>query len=128
MVMYIQHIIWRFVKYKPYQFRLMDVRYNIMKYLILGNCDHLIKFILFGDEKNKDENGYKENKENEKVFGHIPRNRAWPGKKFIKDDDIDHLDHLNISKVSKLKKRDELSKLNLENNLELAIYICEGKF
>src|SRR6185312_472841 len=67
MVIYIQHIIWRFVKHKPDQYRLLDVRHNIMKNLILGDCDHLIKFILFGDEENKDKNSNNE-KEKEQVI------------------------------------------------------------
>ena len=49
--MNIQHIVWRFAKHKPDQYRLLDVRHNIMKNLILGDCQHLIKFILFGDEE-----------------------------------------------------------------------------
>ncbi|CAG8453561.1 13580_t:CDS:10 [Rhizophagus irregularis] len=36
MVVYINHIIWRFIKYKPDDFRLLDVRRNVMKNLILG--------------------------------------------------------------------------------------------
>ncbi|PKK62583.1 hypothetical protein RhiirC2_790159 [Rhizophagus irregularis] len=36
MVVYINHIIWRFIKYKPDDFRLLDVRRNDMKNLILG--------------------------------------------------------------------------------------------
>ncbi|PKK62319.1 hypothetical protein RhiirC2_759707, partial [Rhizophagus irregularis] len=52
MVAYINRIIWRFIKYKPDDFRLLDVRRNVMKNLILGDCDHLIKFILFGDNVN----------------------------------------------------------------------------
>jgi len=55
--MYINHIIWRFVDHNPDQFRLLDVRHNVMKNLILGDCDHLIKYILFGnDEKPPNKN------------------------------------------------------------------------
>ncbi|GBC23046.2 hypothetical protein GLOIN_2v848825 [Rhizophagus irregularis DAOM 181602=DAOM 197198] len=42
-------IVWRFVKKKPEIFKLMDVRYNVMSYLIRGGCNYLIKFILFGE-------------------------------------------------------------------------------
>ena len=51
--MYIEHIVWRFVKYKPGRFKLLDVRYNFIKNLILGDCNNLIRFILFGDEENE---------------------------------------------------------------------------
>ncbi|GES84549.1 hypothetical protein GLOIN_2v1769896 [Rhizophagus clarus] len=50
-VAYIEHIVWRFIKHDPDQFKLLNVRRNVMKILILGNCSHLIKFILFGDDK-----------------------------------------------------------------------------
>jgi len=33
-----------------------------MKILILGNCDHLIKFILFGDEETVDDKNICEEK------------------------------------------------------------------
>ncbi|CAI2173626.1 3244_t:CDS:10 [Funneliformis geosporum] len=51
MVMYINHIVWRYINHKPDQYRLLDVRHNVMKNLILGDCDHLIKFILFGSKE-----------------------------------------------------------------------------
>ena len=39
-----------------------------MKILILGNCNHLIKFILFGDEETiEDKDGHYEKKETKKV-------------------------------------------------------------
>jgi hypothetical protein len=46
-----------------------------MKNLILGDCDHLIKFILFGN--NDDDN--KANKL------HIPRKTFWKNRKTIND-------------------------------------------
>ena len=51
MITYIKFIVWRFAKNEPENFKLLDVRYNVIKNLILGDCDRLIKFILFGDEK-----------------------------------------------------------------------------
>uniref|UniRef100_U9V1P4 Uncharacterized protein n=1 Tax=Rhizophagus irregularis (strain DAOM 181602 / DAOM 197198 / MUCL 43194) TaxID=747089 RepID=U9V1P4_RHIID len=42
----------------------------------------------------------------------IPSNKLWPGKMFLKDDDLDFD-----------KREDELP----ENNMELAIYYCRGK-
>ena len=56
MVMYINHTIWRFVKHKPDQYRLLDVRHDVMKNLILGDCDDLIKFVetqLLSKSRNK---------------------------------------------------------------------------
>ncbi|CAB4429799.1 unnamed protein product [Rhizophagus irregularis] len=108
MVTYIKHIVWKFVKYEPQNFKLLDVRYNIMKNLILGDCDNLIKFILFGD----DETYKNKNKE----IGHIPSNKLWPGKKFLRDDDLDFDKRKNVSKINEL-----------QNNMELAIYHCKGK-
>ncbi|PKY16212.1 hypothetical protein RhiirB3_428548 [Rhizophagus irregularis] len=70
MVAYINCIIWRFIKYKPDDFKLLDVQRNVMKNLVLGNCDHLIKFILFGNDDDV-------NKANKL---HIPRKTFWKKK------------------------------------------------
>ncbi|CAG8599970.1 4056_t:CDS:10 [Rhizophagus irregularis] len=51
----LEHIRKRYKK----NFRLLDVRYNLMKNLILADCNRLIKF------------------------------KSWPGKNFLKDDDFD---------------------------------------
>ncbi|GET57451.1 hypothetical protein GLOIN_2v1769888 [Rhizophagus irregularis DAOM 181602=DAOM 197198] len=80
MFSYIEHIVWKFAKYEPENFRLLDVRYNVMKNLILGDCDYLIKFILFGDEEETTESS---------VVRHIPNSELWPGKMFLRDDDLD---------------------------------------
>ncbi|CAG8586203.1 2807_t:CDS:10 [Funneliformis caledonium] len=48
MVKYINHIVWRYTAKRPQRYRLLDVRYRIMKNLILGNCNHLIHYLLFG--------------------------------------------------------------------------------
>src|SRR6266498_5502443 len=82
MITYTKHIVWRFAKHEPQNFRLLDVRHNIMKNLILGDCNHLIKFILFGDKETVEKN------KNEK-YRHIPNNKLWPGKNFLMDDDLD---------------------------------------
>ncbi|CAB5320432.1 unnamed protein product [Rhizophagus irregularis] len=103
---YIEHIIWRFAKYEPEKFRLLDVRYNLMKSLILADCDRLIKFILFG---------YEETAKNKIDYRHVPSNKLWPGKKFLKDDDF------NFG-----GERDHELKIP-ENNMELAIYYCRGR-
>ncbi|RGB38581.1 hypothetical protein C1646_812538 [Rhizophagus diaphanus] len=102
---YIEHIIWRFAKYEPENFRLLDIRYNLMKSLILADCDRLIKFILFG---------YEETAKNKIDYRHVPSNKLWPGKKFLKDDDL-----------AFFKREDELKKP--KNNMELAIYYCRGR-
>ena len=73
-----------------------------MKHLILGDCDHLIKLILFGDENN---NG------NRKKFTteHIPRSVLWKkNQEFAGDDDFRH------------------DRIKPTNDLELAIYHCRG--
>src|SRR5437762_2273571 len=108
MVAYINHIVWRFIKYKPDEYRLLDARYNTMKNLILGDCDHLIKYILFGDD---DDNNQKE----KFIIKHIPRSIIWKKKEFIKD-------------IKPFEKDDESSERNsITNNMELAIYHCKGK-
>ncbi|PKY48452.1 hypothetical protein RhiirA4_404422, partial [Rhizophagus irregularis] len=71
-----------------------------MKSLILSDCDRLIKFILFG---------YEETAKNKIDYRHVPSNKSWPGKMFLKDNDLDFD-----------KREDELPK----NNMELAIYYC----
>ncbi|RGB38579.1 hypothetical protein C1646_691990, partial [Rhizophagus diaphanus] len=75
-----------------------------MKNLIIADCDRLIKFILFG---------YEETAKNKIDYRHVPSNKLWPGKKFLKDDDLD------------FDKREGLKKP--ENNMELAIYYCRGR-
>ncbi|PKC06819.1 hypothetical protein RhiirA5_481799 [Rhizophagus irregularis] len=114
MIMYIQHIVWRFAKCKPEEFKLLDVRHNVMKKLILGDCNYLIKLILFGDKSNKD-NGNE--KKEEFVIRHIPRSVSWPGKEFIRDDD---LRFNNGSLVLEDNERPE-------NDMELAIYRYKGR-
>ncbi|CAI2200690.1 1264_t:CDS:2, partial [Funneliformis geosporum] len=44
----INHIISRFAEKRPQRYRLLDVRYHVMKNLILGDCNHLIHYLLFG--------------------------------------------------------------------------------
>ncbi|GES94212.1 hypothetical protein GLOIN_2v1769896 [Rhizophagus clarus] len=125
MISYIQHIVWRFAKYEPENFKSLDFQYNVMKNLILGDCDRLIKFILFGDEESveKEEKGKnkseKENGINEVVIRHIPRNKLWPRKSFLMDDDLD-FDERDI-----WMKDNE--KIVPKNNMELAIYHCKGR-
>jgi hypothetical protein len=118
MVTYIKHIVWRFAKYNPEQFKLLDFRYDLMKSLILGDCDHLIKFILFGCEN------FSEEKENEFKTRHIPKNIFWPGERFLKDDDL-HFDYFDKND-NKLKNNEV--PINAINDMELAIYHCKGKF
>ena len=81
MVTYIKQIIWKFVKYEPVQFKLLDVRHSVMKNLILGDCDQLIRFILFGDED--------DNQKKKFITRHTPRNALWnKNREFGKDDDF----------------------------------------
>ncbi|RIA84913.1 hypothetical protein C1645_858515 [Glomus cerebriforme] len=130
MVTYIKHIVWRFAKHDPENFTLLDVRYNVMKSLIIGDCDHLIKYILFGveeDIENKDickekeskEKGKKEKRQKEFETRHIPRNKIWPDEKFIKDDDLDF--------ERKNNELEDNEKIVPSNNMELAIYHCKGR-
>src|SRR5438046_1248746 len=110
MVAYINHIIWRFIKYKPDDYKLLDVRHSVMKNLILGDCDHLIKFILFEDE---DDDG---NNQKEFISKHIPRSVLWKKtKEFVKDDDLDPFE------------KGEINRIKPTNDMELAIYHCKGK-
>ncbi|CAB4389896.1 unnamed protein product [Rhizophagus irregularis] len=104
-----RHKVWRFAKYEPKNFKLLDVRYNVMKNLILGDCDHLIKFILFGSEEEtiEDKDDYKKKKDN-----------SWPGEKFIKDG------YLDFEKKDGIKDNEDIEP---KNNMELAIYHCKGR-
>ena len=123
MAMYINHIIWRFVKHKPDQYRLLDVRHDVMKNLILGDCDDLIKFILFGNKEGNDSTkDTEEGKENE-VFKikHIPRTKFWIKKhKYTKDDDLVCGDDGKKKKLPDHKKP--------KNAMELAIFHCKSNF
>ncbi|CAB4443389.1 unnamed protein product [Rhizophagus irregularis] len=82
-----------------------------MKSLILGDCDDLIKFILFGDEKTP--------RIKNKELGHIPTNKLWPGKKLLKDDDLD----FDEIKDKRLKNKE----FKIRSSMELAIYHCKDK-
>jgi hypothetical protein len=123
MITYIRHIVWRFAKHEPENFKLLDVRHNVMKSLILSDCNDLIKYILFGDEetveKEKGEGKCeKENGVKEIIIRHIPKNKLWPGKEFLMDDDLD---------FDERKNGIDNEKIVPENNMELAIYHCKGK-
>ncbi len=121
MITYIRHMVWRFAKHEPQNFKLLDVRHNIMKNLILGDCNHLIKFILFGDEEDEETVG-KKKRQKEVDIRHIPSNKLWPGKKFLMDDDLD---------FDQFDRKEELTDnetFKPKNNMELAIYHCKGKF
>ena len=142
MVTYTKHIVWRFIRNEPKQFKLLDVRHNVVKHLILGDCINLIKYILFGDDdknkkkniKEKDEEGIddkdakelKGNKQKERQEKSeirclsIPRNISWPGEEFLDDDDL-----FDDTQSDKLKDAEDIRP---ENNTELAIYHCKGKF
>src|SRR4051812_27302176 len=106
MVVYINNIIWRFIDHKPDEYRLLDVRHNVMRSLILGDSDHLIKFILFGNEESNNDN-----------VRHIPRSIMWKkDRRFVSDDDLDPFESRN----DKSKPRRTIP----TNDLELAIYHC----
>ena len=112
MVEYINHIIWRFIKHKPDEYRLLDVRHNVMKSLILGDSDDLIKFILFGNE---------ESKEGEFIAKHIPRSITWKkDRSFVDYDDLDPFECYECSDTNR--------EMEITNDLELAIYHCKGNF
>ena len=82
-----------------------------MKSLVLSDCDHLIKFILFGDEETE------EKKVREKTY--VPNNKLFPGIKFLMDDDLD-FDEIKDG-------LEDNEKIIPENIMELAIYHCRGK-
>lgn len=100
MVVYINNIIWRFIDHKPDEYRLLDVRHNIMRSLILGDSDHLIKFILFGNEESDNDN---------MRHIHIPRSIMWKKDPFESRND-----------------KSKPMKTVPNNDLELAIYHCKG--
>ncbi|GBB99303.1 hypothetical protein RclHR1_03480007 [Rhizophagus clarus] len=128
MVTYIKHIVWRFAKLEPENFKLLDVRHNVLKSLILGDCDHLIKFVLFGDEDGTTEskNGCKNKKEQQQkdfVIRHIPRDVLWQGETFLKDDDLDFY----YERKDKDNMLEDNEKIKPVNNVELAIHHCKGR-
>src|SRR5256885_15121880 len=89
MMMYITHIVWRFAKHKPENYKLLDVRHNVMKNLILGDCDHLIKFILFWNDNDSDNKNCKTKQKRKFTAKHIPRCELWKkGRAFVKNDDL----------------------------------------
>jgi len=38
---YAKNIVWRFASNKPDQFVMLDIRHNLMKNLIIADCDYL---------------------------------------------------------------------------------------
>jgi hypothetical protein len=114
MVAYINRIIWKFIKHKPDDFRLLDVRRNVMKNLVLGDCDHLIKFILFG------------NNDDEKKANnlHIPRKTFWKNEKTINND----TEKETFWKKKNKTTNDDTEEYEITSVMELAIYHCKGKF
>ncbi|GBC10383.1 hypothetical protein RclHR1_09590006 [Rhizophagus clarus] len=125
MVMYIKHIIWKFIDHDPDLYRLLDVRHNVMKSLILADCDHLIKYILFGNDEDDCsvcDHCCKEGKMKQKekfVIKHVPRSITWKkDQRFVNDDDLDPFDRDDNSKPRKTVPT---------NDLELAIYHCKGR-
>jgi hypothetical protein len=66
-------VIWRFIKKKPDIWKLIDVRYDVMKNIIIGGSTFLVKYILFG-EKEKD------------LHLHVPQIKRWEdGKIYVKE-------------------------------------------
>ncbi|CAG8486599.1 6665_t:CDS:10 [Funneliformis caledonium] len=116
-----QHIIWRFIEYKPDQYRLLDVRHNVMKNLILGDCVQLIKYILFGKEDKKD------SVDGEFIIKHLPRRKFWK-----KNDDLDLSNKKDKNTYIKdedlaLFKKEVVGNNRPRNDLELAIYYSCGR-
>ncbi|PKY52149.1 hypothetical protein RhiirA4_469605 [Rhizophagus irregularis] len=112
MITYIELIVWKFAKLEPQNFRLLDIRHNIMKSLILSDCDDLIKYVLFGNEESIG------NRVVHDELRHIPFNKSWPGRKFLKEDDLDFAEKNDYGSKNIIKP---------ENNMELAIYHCKGR-
>ncbi|CAG8716744.1 12529_t:CDS:10 [Rhizophagus irregularis] len=97
----ISYIIWRFIKNKPNIWRLMDVRFDIMAKVIIGGSNTLIKYILFGDGKDKNWNL------------HIPKINRWENedeKKF---------------KIETIEEKGETKIKNL-SDLQIATRLCRG--
>ncbi|GBC51967.2 hypothetical protein GLOIN_2v1766387 [Rhizophagus irregularis DAOM 181602=DAOM 197198] len=112
MITYIELIVWKFAKLEPQNFRLLDIRHNIMKSLILSDCDDLIKYVLFGNEESIG------NKVVHDEPRHILRNNLWPKRSFLKEDDLDFAEKIDYGLKETIKP---------ENNMELAIYHCKGR-
>uniref|UniRef100_U9SHP0 Uncharacterized protein n=1 Tax=Rhizophagus irregularis (strain DAOM 181602 / DAOM 197198 / MUCL 43194) TaxID=747089 RepID=U9SHP0_RHIID len=113
MITYIELIVWKFAKLEPQNFRLLDIRHNIMKSLILSDCDDLIKYVLFGNEESIG------NKVVHDEPRHILRNNLWPKRSFLKEDDLDFAEKIDYGLKETIKP---------ENNMELAIYHCKDDY
>ncbi|CAG8467528.1 19860_t:CDS:10 [Rhizophagus irregularis] len=103
-------IVWRFVKKKPEIFKLMDVRYNVMSYLIRGGCNYLIKFILFDFHKNKQ-------------ILHIPKAKQW-----ISETEPERLTKVKLESKTFLHQLFSLIRAIIPStDLEWAIEYCKDK-
>ncbi|PKY41679.1 hypothetical protein RhiirA4_441462 [Rhizophagus irregularis] len=119
-ISYIKHIVWRFAKHEPENFKLLDVRYNIMK-----NKNGKVCKVCKEKKENEIEENENENEEKEKekrqrqvAIRHIPRNKLWLGKKFLMKGDLD------FEGKDWIKENESLEP---KNNMELAIYHCKDR-
>ncbi|RIA94098.1 hypothetical protein C1645_866204 [Glomus cerebriforme] len=99
----ISYIIWRFIKNKPNTWRLMDIRYDIMAKIIIGGSNTLVRYILFGDGKEKNWNL------------HVPRIHRW--------DDKDEIKFKQAFIREKTGKKMDIKNLS---DLQIAIRLCKG--
>ncbi|CAG8520212.1 12570_t:CDS:2 [Acaulospora morrowiae] len=83
----ITFIIWRFIEEYPEVWRMMDIRYNVMDWLVRGRSLFLIKYILF---RNKVDFGKGESNIRRNL--HIPRLTKWK-----KSGDSRNFHHFDIS-------------------------------
>ncbi|CAI2180737.1 14836_t:CDS:2, partial [Funneliformis geosporum] len=110
-VKYINHIISRFASKRPQRYRLLDVRYNVMKNLIFGDCNHLIHYLLFGSDmdlyKPKCKFWNEENEEREYII-------------------INETNYANI-KIDKANKVQKEKQKYPTTDVNLAIYNCRDR-
>ncbi|CAG8601813.1 13824_t:CDS:10 [Funneliformis caledonium] len=110
-------IIWKFIKYYPDVWKLIDIRYNLMTRIIISGSYTLVKYILFGDEKVKNK------------YLHIPRiNRFIVTEESSSEiNNFNSKENIDISKLSDLQIAIRLCKPDLERSRRILIvtYLLE---
>ncbi|PKY27321.1 hypothetical protein RhiirB3_473421 [Rhizophagus irregularis] len=97
-------VIWRFIKKNPVVWKLIDVRYDVMRNIIIGGSTFLVKYILFGEKD---------------THLHIPQIKRW------EDDTIYVKEKIVEQNVESIQDEYDRHEINDKlTDLQVAICFC----
>ncbi|PKC12005.1 hypothetical protein RhiirA5_397165 [Rhizophagus irregularis] len=97
-------VIWRFIKKNPVVWKLIDVRYDVMRNIIIGGSTFLVKYILFGEKD---------------THLHIPQIKRW------EDDTIYVKEKIVEQNVESIQDEYDRQEINDKlTDLQVAICFC----